>query len=346
MRAAVFRGVGRALAVESVPDPVPGPAELVLAVRDAGICGSDLHLTEIADTSGGMSPLPVGAVLGHEFAGEVVAVGRDAAERFRVGDRVTSLPYIGCGSCLACLEGRGHRCARVIATGLGKLSGAYAEYVRVGAHETVPLPAEVDWRAGAMVEPLAVGLHAVALARLRTGDAALVIGAGPIGLAASLWCRYFGAADVIASDLSPARADRALRMGATGVIHPGRDDVVASLKRQCGRRPEVVFDCVGAPGSQQLAMDCAPADGRIVVAGVCMPPDRILPVKAITKELEVRYAFGYTRREFAYTVEMLARRRIDAAPMLSETVGWDAFPAAFEALRTDKTRVKVMLEPR
>jgi len=107
----------------------------------------------------------------------------------------------------------------------------------------------------------------------------------------------------------------------------------------------VVFDCVGVPGSQQLAMDYAPSGGRVVIAGVCMQPDRILPVKAITKELEVRYVFGYGKRDFAVTIDMLARARIDASPMLSEIVGWDAFPEAFEALRKDKRRVKVMLEP-
>jgi (R,R)-butanediol dehydrogenase/meso-butanediol dehydrogenase/diacetyl reductase len=346
VRAAVFRGVGRPLAIETVPDPVPQPGELVLAVRAAGICGSDLHLTEIADRSGGMAPLPSGAVLGHEFSGEVVAVGRDAAARFRVGERVTALPYIACGSCLACLEGRGHRCPAVVSAGLGKLPGAYAELVRVGAHETLRLPPEVDDRTGAMVEPLSVGLHAVELAHLRPGDAVLVIGAGPIGLAVSLWCRFFGAGHVIASDLAAARADRAARMGATGVVHAAAEDVVAAVKRQCGRRADVVFDCVGVPGSQQLAMDCAPAGGRVVVAGVCMQPDRVLPVKAITKELAVQYCFGYARRDFAFTIDMLARGRIDAAPMLSETVGWEAFPAAFESLRADKTRVKVMLEPR
>jgi threonine dehydrogenase-like Zn-dependent dehydrogenase len=92
-------------------------------------------------------------------------------------------------------------------------------------------------------------------------------------------------------------------------------------------------------------MDAAPTNGRVVVAGVCMQPDRILPVKAITKELDVRYVFGYGKRDFALTIDMLAARRIDAAPMLSETVRLDAFPAAFEALRTDKRKAKVLLEP-
>lgn len=345
MRAAVFEGVGRPLAVVSVPDPEPGPAELVLAVRDCGVCGSDLHASDVTDGSGGMRPLPLGAVMGHEFSGEVAARGRAVGDRFRVGDRVTALPYIGCGSCSACLAGRGHRCATVLAGGFGALPGAYAEYVRVGVHETLSLPDAVDFRSGALVEPLAVGLHAVDLARLRPGEAVLVVGAGPIGLAVSGWCRFFGAGDVIVSDRSRERADRAPRMGATGTVHAETEDVIASVRRLCGRRADVVFDCVGAPGSQQLAMDYAPADGRVVVVGVCMEADRILPVKAITKELEVRYTFGYTRRDFAFTIDMLARGRIDASPLFSEAVGWETFPAAFESLKRDKSRIKVMLEP-
>ena len=345
LRAAVFSGVGRPLEIRTVPDPTPGPAELILAVRDCGVCGSDLHAAEVTDRSGGMSPLAVGAIMGHEFAGEVVALGRDAAGRFRVGERVTALPYLACGTCVACLNGQGHRCPAVISGGFGKLPGAYADFVRVGMHETLSLPPEVDFRQGALVEPLAVGLHAVERAGLRPGEVAEIIGAGPIGLAVSLWSRFFGAGHVLVSDLSPERAERAARMGATAVIHAEREDVVAAVKREAGRRADVVFDCVGVPGSQQPAMDHAPVNGRVVVAGVCMQPDRLLPVKAITKELDVRYVFGYGKRDFAFTLAMLARARVNAGPLLGDTVGWDAFPAAFDSLRSDKRRVKVMLEP-
>ncbi len=346
MRAAIFQGVGRPLAVTTVPDPEPGPAELVLAVRACGICGSDLHLTEVADGAGGMTPLPLGAVLGHEFSGEVAAVGRAVAGRFRLGDRVTALPYIACGSCASCLAGQGHRCPAVASTGLGRLGGAYAEYMRVGVHETLPLPSEVGHRAGALVEPLAVGLHAVDRSGLRAGETALVVGAGPIGLAVTIWARFFGAQEVIVVDLSPARLDHAARLGATATIDAAREDVVAAVKRHSGRRAEVVLDCVGVPGSQQLAMDYAGTNGRIAVVGVCMQPDRVLPVKAITKELDVRYVFGYGKRDFTVTIDMLARGRIDPSALLGDAVGWDAFPAAFDALRTDKSRIKVMLEPR
>ncbi len=346
MRAAVFPGVGRPLEIRTVPDPTPGPAELILAVRDCGVCGSDLHAAEVTDHSGGMNPRPAGAIMGHEFAGEVVALGRDVAGRFRAGDHVTALPYIGCGTCVACLSGQGHRCPAVISGGFGKLPGAYADFVRVGVHEALALPPEVDFRQGALVEPLAVGLHTVERAGLRPGEVAQIIGAGPIGLAVSLWCRFFGAGHVLVSDLAPERVERAARMGATAVIHAEREDVVAAVKREAGRRADVVFDCVGVPGSQQLAMDYAPVNGRVVVAGVCMQPDRSLPGKAITQELDVRYVFGYGKRDCAFTLDMLARGRVDAGPLLGDTVGWDAFPAAFAALRSDKRRVKVMLEPR
>src|SRR5438876_3098528 len=268
MRAAVFRGVGKPLAIEVVSDPEPGPAELILAVRDCGICGSDLHATEVTDGSGGMRPLSPGTIMGHEFSGEVVAVGAAVAGRFKTGDRVTALPYIACGSCAACLTGRGHRCPAVVSGGFGKIPGAYAEYVRAGVHETLLLPPEVDWRAGALVEPLAVGLHTVDRAGLRPGEAVLVVGAGPIGLATSLWCRFFGAGHVIVSDLSRERADRAGRLGATGVIHAGSEEVTAAVKRECGRRPDGGVDCVGVRRSLELGRDSAAIDGRGVLASV------------------------------------------------------------------------------
>lgn len=345
MRAAVFKSPDRKLAIEQVEDPAPGPDELVLKVKACGICGSDLHMTEVCDTSGGMKPLPPGAVLGHEFCGEVVAVGKEARGAWREGERVTALPYIACGRCAACLTGHGHRCAQVRTAGMGSLKGGYAEYVVVGRHETLRLGAGVSWQDGALVEPLAVGLHAAEAARLRPGETVLIVGGGPVGLAVAIWCRHFGARHVVVSDLSPARVALAARCGATAAIDASRDDVVAAFKRIAGGRPDVVFDCVGVPGSQQLAMDYAPMNGRIVVAGVCMQPDRIIPVKAVTKELQVNYVYCYRKQDFALTIELLDRGVIDASAMVTDRVGFDRFPDAFDNLRRDKLQCKVLLEP-
>ena len=345
MRAAVFTAPGRKLAIAEVADPRPGPDEMVLRVRACGICGSDLHMSEVHDASGGMKPLPAGAVMGHEFCGEIVELGGNARGKWRVGQRATALPLIGCGACAACLTGIAHRCAQVQYAGMGGMTGAYADYVRVASQETLALPDGVSWEAGAMVEPLAVGLHAVEAARLQPGDAVLVVGAGPVGLAVALWCRQFGARHAIVSDLAPERLALAARCGATDAIDAGRENVVERFKRSAGSRPDVVFDCVGVPGSQQLAMDYAPTNGRIVVAGVCMQPDRILPVKAVTKELTVSYVYMYGRKDFALAIEMIDRGRIDPAAMLTGQVGFAGFPDAFDRLRTDKAQCKVLLRP-
>ncbi|MSR14797.1 MAG: alcohol dehydrogenase [Gammaproteobacteria bacterium] len=339
MRAAVFRAAGEPLAIEPVAGPSLGIGELLIAVKCCGICGSDLHMAELHSPAGGMSPLPRGSVMGHEFTGEIVEVSPQAAASWRVGERVTALPYIACGGCHACLAGQGYRCAQVRYTGIGNLPGGYAEFLRIGAAETLRLPDGVDWQRGALVEPMAVGLHAVNAARLVAGDAVLVLGAGPIGLATALWCRYFGARHVIVCDKVPER------LGATATIAIDREEVVGRFKRIAGTRPAVVFECVGVPGMQQLAMDYAPAGGRIIIVGVCMATDHIEPVKAISKELTVNYVFMYRRQDFELAIDLLDRERIDPSAMLTATVGFDAFPGVFESLKTDKRACKVMLTP-
>jgi (R,R)-butanediol dehydrogenase/meso-butanediol dehydrogenase/diacetyl reductase len=345
MKAAVFDAPGRPLKIDEIPDPVPGPGDLVLRVMACGICGSDLHLSDVSGTGGGVRPLPAGAVMGHEFAGEVVDAGREVRDVWKIGARATALPLTSCGRCAACLSGNGGRCAGGALLGLGAAPGAYAQYVLVSAHESIRLPESVGYRAGATVEPVAVGLHAVHAARLQPGDSVLVMGAGPIGLAVALWSRFFGARHVVVSDLVPARLERAQRIGATACIDASHENVAERAKEIVGERPQVVIDCVGVPGTQQLAMDYAPANGRIVVAGVCMEPDRILPVKAITKELQVNYVIGYRREDFAFVVDMLAAGRIDTEPMISGAVTFDTFPTTFESLKHSKTDCKVLLEP-
>ena len=163
MKAATFHDVGAPLVVEDVHDPAPGPNELLISVGACGICGTDLHWTENRDRSGGWRELRKGAVLGHEFAGEVVEVGRDIKGRFRPGDSVCALPFIGCGTCSACLTGRFYRCASVDTRATPTLPGAYAELARVGLSEAVRLPpGSITARARAAtcspVSPLGHGL--------------------------------------------------------------------------------------------------------------------------------------------------------------------------------------------
>src|ERR1700741_1238540 len=147
MQGAVFHGIGQPLTIESLPDPKPGPQELVLAVKSCGICGSDLPAASLAPG------LPGGTVMGHEFAGEVVEVGSELKSLWKVGDRACALPCIGCGKCRNCLDGDVVACTALRSTGLGQIRGASAQFVLTGGGESLKLPAGVSFREGALVEP-------------------------------------------------------------------------------------------------------------------------------------------------------------------------------------------------
>ena len=339
MKAAVFRALGQPLVIEDVPDPEPGPDELVLAVRSCGICGSDLHASTLPPG------LPSGSVMGHEFAGEVVEVGSRARDRFKPGDRVCALPYIGCGACAACLEGDGTRCPKLRTTGLGQLPGAYAQFVRVGALESLRLPDSVGFHGGALVEPLAVGLHAVKQAAMPAGANVLVLGAGPIGLATVLWARFLGAREVVVSELAPGRLALAEDFGATAGVDASRENVASAFQRATGGQPDVIFECVGVPGLLQQCIMLAPPRGRIVVVGACMQPDTIVPVMAVVKEVSLHFVIAYRRSDFQFTLDMLDAERIHAEDMVTDVVGLSGLPEAFEALKRPTSQCKVMLEP-
>jgi len=284
--------------------------------------------------------------MGHEFSGEVVETGKDVVGLWKSGDRACALPVIGCGKCLMCLKGQGWYCengAKLL--GLGQENGAYAEFVRVSAHESLKLPQSVSFREGALVEPLAVGLHAVKKANLEAGADVLILGAGPIGLAVTMWTRFMGARNVVVSERAPDRIKMAEKFGATEVVSPD-GDMKTQVKKACGgRRPTVIFECVGIPGMIQSCVDLAPTFGKVVVVGVCDQPDTFMPMKALFKELDVQFVIGYVRDDFEFVIDLLAGDRIDGEALVTDVVSFDKFADAFDGLRTPSHQCKVMLEP-
>jgi (R,R)-butanediol dehydrogenase/meso-butanediol dehydrogenase/diacetyl reductase len=340
MQAAVFRETGKPLAIETIDPPRAGPRDLILKVRACGICGSDLHMTE----PGTMIPLPSGAVMGHEFAGEVVEIGSAVKGAWTEGARVAGFPFICCGDASPCVNaGYGAAsCAKGLTIGLGQSHGAYAEFVRIGAAGAHRLPDVVSFEEGALVEPLAVGLHAVDMARMNRGDTVLIIGAGPVGLAVALWARFSGARHVIVSERAPARIAMAAKFGATDVIDPAQP-LATQVEAIAGKGPDIVFECVGNPGMLNEAMLAAPRRSKIVVAGVCQGMDSIMPLVGIMKELNIQFVLGYTAADFDFVIEMIARDRIDVAPMITDRIALDALPQSFEALRKPTTQCKVMV---
>jgi 2-desacetyl-2-hydroxyethyl bacteriochlorophyllide A dehydrogenase len=340
MKAAVFKEVGSPLVVESVDDPIPQPGGLVMKVGYCGICGTDLHATRE-----GLTTACCGQVLGHEYVGEIVEVGKEAEGDWQVGDRVCALPFIACGKCLPCAAGRFFECQNKAVSGVDA-PGGFAEYVATGARETILIPDKLDLQTAALVEPLAVSIHAVRVADVKAGSRVMVIGAGPIGLTVALWARFFGARDVVVSELASSRSALAKKMGATGVIQPdpaaGAEQLLEQFIDEAGGPPDVIFECVGAPGLLQQCIEMAPQRGKIVPVGVCEQPDAIMPFFGLVKELQIQFAIAYTKDDFETCIAMLAEGRIDVSPMITDIVSLDELPDAFEALRTPSGQCKVL----
>lgn len=333
MKAAVFKGAGTPLVVEMVDDPTPGEGEAVIKVQRCGVCGTDLHMT-----SGHGNDFPSNTVIGHEYCGEVVALGK-GVENLKLGQFVTAMPVGGCGKCQPCLAGYPMACAQ-----MQGLVGGFGEYMRIAAMSSVVLPQTLSPADGALIEPLAVGLRGVRLAALRPGAKVAVLGAGSIGLAAIYWARLLGAGKIVAISRSARRADLALELGADAFEALGEEEcerVMAAL----GGMPDVVLECVGAVGMTQKAVELVAPGGTVVSLGFCTSPDPILPATATWKQVTIKFSFAYDLREFEHCANALDAGHVAPRLMISKTVGLDAFPDLFEQLRAGANETKVHVDP-
>lgn len=332
MKAAVFKGAGQPLAIETIPDPTPAPTEMVIKIARCGICGTDISMT-----SGHGEQSPVGSVLGHEFAGEVVAVGSSVA-RWKVGDLVAPMSFVPCGACPDCLKGEPMWCAGWIGG-----AGGFAQYGKGGHLASVKLPENVSLKEAALIEPVAVGLHAVRLAEMKPNARVLVIGAGPIALGTIFWARRLGAGPIAVTASSTRRSQLAMKMGATTFLTPG-GDLAADSADALGGPPETIFEAVGKPGILGQTINCAAKRGTIVSLGFCTVPDTgMLPAVGLFKELRIQFSMCYDMRDYFLTADVLSASPLPA--MITETVGFDHFPTTFDSLRGPTTQAKVMLDP-
>ncbi len=331
------------LVVEDLPDPTPAAGEALVALRACGICGSDLHtlahaevLPEVATAMGLATTFdPDGDYyLGHEWVGEVLDLGPDTPDPpVSPGDLVVSMPYLV-------------RVPDLVPLGFSNDHYAgYCERFLLTAALCLRVPNGLDVRRAALTEPMAVGLHAVNKAGLTPGDTALVVGCGPIGLALVAWLRTRGVEPIVACDYSPQRRALAERLGAHVVVDPRDQPGIDAWRAHAAARPLVIFEAVGVPGMLDDVIATAPSQTRIVVAGVCMQPDRIRPLLAIVKELNVQFVYAYDADEFAQTLRALAEGTVDVAPMITGRVGFDGVADTFDLLRAAEHHVKVLVEP-
>jgi (R,R)-butanediol dehydrogenase / meso-butanediol dehydrogenase / diacetyl reductase len=327
MKAAVMQGLHMPLAVETLPDPTPGEGELVVKVGRCGICGSDLHMTE--DPTYGKG---AGDVLGHEFAGEVVALGK-GTNGVAVGDLVAVIPLQSCGHCASCKAGEVAWCDK-----FGLQGGGYAEYAVTRPNQCIRLPQSASLADGAIIEPLAVALHGVNMSGLRKGDRVLILGAGPIGLAVAFWARRAGAVDVVILDIADHQRDRALAMGATGFAMSPDDALIDG-------KADIVFECVGIPGLIAQAIDQVRNRGTILLLGLCTRPDTFSSFAMLSKEVRLITSAFFTRGEYEVALDVLNAGAAEPRMLVTDTISLNDTPAVFEALRTRSHQCKVLINP-
>jgi (R,R)-butanediol dehydrogenase/meso-butanediol dehydrogenase/diacetyl reductase len=337
MKACVYRAPGAPLEVAEVPDPIAGPGELVVRVKACGICGSDLH------AAGRNFRMPPGTILGHEFSGVVETLG-DGVEGFERGDPVVAMSYVGCGRCESCRVGEAQRCREVKLVGFGEVPGAYAELMKTRPASVFKMPPGMSFREAATVEPLVVGLHGLHRAGFQAGESCVVMGAGPIGIATMLWARFAGARAIVVSELSEPRRRLALTMGADAAVDPRMHNPAGKVESLMGAGPQVIFECIGAPGAMAEAIAYAQRSSRVVIIGVCTEDDGFAPITAMSKELDMRFSLGMERAEVEMAIAALASGRVTTAPMITHTMGIDDLPKAFAALALPTNQSKVMIE--
>jgi (R,R)-butanediol dehydrogenase/meso-butanediol dehydrogenase/diacetyl reductase len=334
LRSAIFVKAGEPLVIENRPTPKPGPTQVLIKVARCGVCGSDLKMT----AKGSPALFQEGCTPGHEYAGEIVEIGRNVTG-FAPGDRVTAIPVAGCGACPACLSGDPYGCSSC-----RYLMGGFAEFTVAEARYVAKLPGGLSFADGALVEPLACGAQAARLAELTRASRVLVLGAGPIGLSATYWARQAGCERIAVAALSERNRALAELMGAS-VFLSGPEDLAARAADALDGPPDVVFECVGAPGMIGASVDCVRPKGVIVSCGMCLHPESFVAGAAAAKQVSLKFSLAYVMSDFHRALASLEAGRLEPRAMISETIGLDALPRELEALRTDRTRCKVMVEP-
>jgi (R,R)-butanediol dehydrogenase/meso-butanediol dehydrogenase/diacetyl reductase len=331
----------RDLRYVDVPEPAPGPGQLKVRVRLAGICGTDLK--EYAFGPVMIPPNKVPLTVGHEFAGEVAAIG-EGVTGFRTGDRVTGVGYYYCGECYVCRRGLYNICVNQGFTGLFT-DGCMAEYFVIPAYACYHLPDSVSDETGALVEPLAVALHAVRQGGVQAGDTVAIVGDGTIGLGALMAARTAGAAAVYVIAKHRGRGGLARKLGAAEVIYLDEGNPAGRLQEITGGPgADVSIECVGHPDTPQLAVDLIRRAGRGVIVGIFEKPGTLDFSTIVFTEKTIVGSSIYID-EGRTAVALLADKRLDPSPLVTSTVPLrDAAEKGFEALLKDKeANIKVLV---
>ncbi|MDL5363375.1 NAD(P)-dependent alcohol dehydrogenase [Halalkalicoccus sp. NIPERK01] len=327
MRSAVLADIGE-FQIEERERPAPGPDEVLVRIRDVGICGSDVHYYEHGRIGDYVVEGPL--VLGHESAGEIVETG-EAVTGLAVGDRVTLEPGVPCRRCAHCKRGDYHLCESVTFMATPPHDGAFTEYVSWPADYAYKLPENVSTRAGALCEPLSVGIHACRRGNVGTGDTVLITGAGPIGLLTMEAARAAGATDILITDVVAEKLEFAKQRGADYAIDVSSTDLTPAVDEATdGIGADVVIEASGAEPSIQSTLDGVRRGGTIVFVGLASEAEIPLDViDIIDNELDVHGSFRY-KNTYPAAVDLLADEVVDVEGIIDFETGLESVDEAFQ----------------
>lgn len=324
MNAAVYHGQ-RDLRFESIPDPEPGPNDLIIKVGACGICGTDLEeytagpifIPEHAPHPLTGQQLPI--VMGHEFAGEVVEVG-SAVTEFKPGDRVGPDVLVTCGECYWCKRHLVSLCDKQGALGLHG-DGGLAEFCKVPVAMCVPLPNGMPFEHAAIAEPVAVAVRAVRKGRVTVGENVAIFGGGTIGLLCLQMARIAGASEVYVIEPLASRRDLAMRLGATAVVDPREANATEWLLEQTGIGPDVVIEASGAIAAGPAAVEAARRAGRVVIVGVPVSAVSFNFLSIVEGEKEVIGSLSHVYDEdYANAIRLLGEGRIEVDALITRRI--------------------------
>ncbi len=322
------------MVVEDAPEPKAGDGEVVLKVHRCGICGTDVEFYE----TGAFNPKQI---LGHECSGVIEEIG-PGVTGWAVGERVTVNDLFSCGQCGYCSRGLESICANFANLGI-HWPGAFAEYTKVPQRSLFKLPEEVSTEHGALVPTLAVGHHVFRRASVNADTPTLVIGAGPVGLAALAALKIAGVREVVVSDMNPISRGAATKLGASAVVDPTEEDLPARAESLFGSAPRVVFECVGRPETIHQSLDVVDRGGEVVVVGNCLEEITLHPITWILKEITIKASQGTSSGDFAATIGWVADRKLDPSVFITRTVALVDLPETMEDLTRRKNDIKIMV---
>ncbi len=326
--------------IKEIDEPIAKDGHVLVSVKKSGICGSDIHYWVNGE--------PKGLVMGHEFCGTVIDPG-DRSD-LKVGDRVTALPISPCGKCVACESGNPQYCAETWSKAVG-LSldnpGALAPKLSVRSDMVMKIPEAMSDEEGAMVEPTAVGLHAVRLADIKVGDKVLVIGGGIIGLVSAMFAKLEGASLVALSETNSARGEKSVSLHVADEWYDAKDsNMISNLMAKTNGGFDVVIECVGNAPAVNSSFTLVKQGGKVVLVGVATDAIPLYSVMAVTKELTVQGAIAYTKDEFRKCIDLIATKQIDVSKFVDDIVSLEDVQKSYERLTSGvDSAVKILVDP-